>query len=251
VRHFREDGRDLVVKRLLPRFRREPAARAALAREAHVLSAVRHRALPELVRLGTDEHGPFLVETFTVGTSIRRIVDSWSERGGVPARLAAHVARQAFAALVELASLGALGFVHGDIGPENVFVAPDGDVRLVDFGASRIADLPPGLLGEGRGTLPFAAPEIARGEAPPSAAGDVYSTAATALFLAAGEPLCAAREQAAILLEVGTRGIRTELFEKARAFRPAEAKALAAALALDPAGRLTSAAAILEAFDGA
>jgi serine/threonine protein kinase len=255
VRHFREQGRDLVVKRLLPRFRREPEARAALAREAHVLSAVRHRAVPEIVRVGTDDHGPFLVETFVAGTSIRRIVDSWSDRGGVPGRLAAHVTRRAFEVLAQLCAAsgpsGPLGFVHGDIGPEHVVVTPEVDVRLVDFGASRISDLPVSLLGDPRGTLPFTAPEIARGEAPLSAAGDVYSMAATALFLASGEPLCAATEAAAMLLEVGTRGVRTELLLRAAAFRPAEKEALAAALAVDAGRRLTSAAEIVAAFDEA
>lgn len=255
VRHFHEHGRDLVLKRLLPRVRREPAARAALAREAHVLAAVRHRALPDLLRLGTDEHGPFLVETYVTGASIRRIVDSWSDRGGVPGRLAAHVTRRAFEVLAELAALsgpsGPLGFVHGDIGPDHVVVDPVGDVRLLDFGASRIADLPAGLAGEGRGTLPFVAPEIARGEAPPSSAGDVYSMAATALFLASNEPICAAKDVGAMLLEVGTRGVRTELLERSRAFRPAERAALAAALAIDPSRRPGSAAEIVAAFDEA
>jgi serine/threonine protein kinase len=130
-------------------------------------------------------------------------------------------------------------------------VTPDGDVRFVDFGASRIADLPASLHGDERGTLPFVAPEIARGEAPLSAAGDVYSMAATVLYLAAGEPLCAAKEPPAMLLEVGTRGVRTELFERARALRPAEKEALAAALAIDAAQRRTSAAEIVAVLDEA
>lgn len=253
VRHFREHGRELVIKRLLSRMRREPIARAALAREAHVLSAMRHRALPEIVRLGADEHGPFLVQTFMPGVSIRRIVDSWSERGGVPARLVAHVTRQAFGVLSELhtysAGAGPLGFVHGDLGPDHLVLGPSGEVRLVDFGASRIADLPASLFGDERGTLPFVAPEIARGEAPISEAGDVYSMAATALFLASGEALCAARDAAAMLLEVGTRGLRAELWGRARGFRPAERAALEAALSLDPAARPRSAAEIVAVLD--
>lgn len=253
VRHFREHGRDLVIKRLLSRVRREPVARAALAREAHVLSAVHHRALPEIVRLGADEHGPFLVQTFMPGVSIRRIVDSWAERGGVPGRLAAHVTRQAFGVLAELhvfaGEAGPLGFVHGDLGPDHVVLGPAGEVRLVDFGASRIADLPASLVGDERGTLPFVAPEIARGDAPISAAGDVYSMAATALFLASGEALCAAKDTAAMLLEVGTRGLRSTLWERARGFRPAERSALAAALSLDPAGRPATAAEIVAVLD--
>lgn len=250
---LREDGRSLVEKRLLSRFRREPEARAALAREGRVLAAVKHPALPELVRVGADEKGPFLVETFAAGASIRQIVETWSGRGGVAPRLAAHVTREAFAVLAELAALssadGPLGFVHGDIAPDHVLLGPTGEVRLLDFGASRVRDLPRSLLGEGRGTLPFVAPEVARGEAPPSAASDVYALAATALFLASGRPLCEAKDEAAMLLEVGSRGLRPELCEAAAAFRPREKEALARALALDPALRLSSPAEVLRAFD--
>jgi serine/threonine protein kinase len=253
VRLLREDGRDLVEKRLLPRFRREPEARAALVREAQVLTSVRHPAVPELVRVGADDKGPFLVETFAAGASVRRIVDFWDSRGGVPPRLAGHLARQAFAALTELHGLfghdGPLSFVHADIGPDHVLLGPAGDVRFVDFGASRVATLSHALLGQGRGTLPFVAPEIARGEIAPNAAGDVYSLAATILFLVAREPICRAREEAAMLLEIGSRGVRVDLLDQAESFRPAEREALRRALALDPARRHTRAVEVLTAFD--
>lgn len=186
------------------------------------------------------------------GASIRRIVESWSPRGGVPARLAGHVARQAFSALAELAALpgpsGPLGFVHADLGPDHVVLDPTGDVRFLDFGAARIDALPASLLGEGRGTLPFVAPEIARGDAPPSHAGDVYALAATALFLGAGQPLCAARDEAAMLFEVGTRGVRTDLLASAP-YRPSEREALARALAVDPSARIRDAREIAAVFD--
>ena len=253
ARLFHEKGRDLVEKRLVPRVRAEPVARAALAREAHVLAALKHPAVPELVRVGADDKGPYLVETLVVGASIRQVVEVWQVRGGVPPRLVAHVTREAFRVLAELAvhegPTGPLSPVHGDIAPDHVVLAPTGEVRLIDFGAARIQGLSPALLGDDRGTLPFAAPEVARGEAPPSAAADVYSMAATVLFLATGEPLCDARSAAAMLLEVGTRGLRTGLLDRARAFGAAEKAALVAALAIDPARRLSSAAEILAAFD--
>ncbi|MBK8251656.1 MAG: protein kinase [Polyangiaceae bacterium] len=253
VRHFREDGRDLVEKRLLPRVRREPLARAALAREAHVLSKTKHRALPELVRVGMNEHGPYLVETFLPGASIRQVVDVWSQRGGVPHRLAAHIVRQAFHALSEIASLtgekGPLHFVHGDLGPDHLIVTEHGDVWLLDFGASHIRDLPIDLKGQDRGTLPFAAPEVARGEAPTSVITDVYSMAATALFLATGEPLCDAKDTAAMLVEVGTRGVKRHTLQHHRAFRPKERAALLAALSPDPTHRPKHPKEVADEFD--
>jgi eukaryotic-like serine/threonine-protein kinase len=250
---LREDGRSLVEKRLLSRFRREPEGRAALAREGRVLATVKHPALPELVRVGADDKGPFLVETFVAGASIRQIVEAWSARGGVAPRLAAHMTREAFRVLAELAELagqdGPLGFVHGDIAPDHVLLSPMGEVRLLDFGAARVRDLPRSLLGEGRGTLPFVAPEVARGEAAPSVASDVYALAATSLFLASGGPICDAKDEAAMLLEIGTRGVRAGLCDAAAAFRPAEREALTRALALDPSRRITSPAEVLAAFD--
>jgi serine/threonine protein kinase len=250
----REDGRSVVMKRILPRFRREPEAAFALVREAKVLAALRHAALPELVRVGSDEEGPFLVETFVAGTSVRQLVDSWSSRGGVPPRLAAHVTQQAFTVLAELAALsgadGPLDFVHGDIGPDHVLLGPAGEARFIDFGASSIHGLERSLTSAGRGTLPFVAPEVARGDAPPGHASDVYALAATALFLASsGKPLCHAVSEAAMLLEVGTQGVQTGLFDEIAAFRPRERAALAGALAVDPWHRTAKAAEVATAFD--
>ncbi|MFO0592532.1 MAG: protein kinase [Polyangiaceae bacterium] len=253
VRRVKIRGEDAVEKRILPRFRREPEARAALVREAQVLSAALHPGLPHLLGVGVDDKGPYLRETYVAGISIRQIVESWSGHGGTPPRLAGHVAREAFEVLAELHELagpsGPLVFVHGDIGPDHVILGPAGMVRYLDFGASRIAGLATSLLGQGRGTLPFVAPEVARGDAPPDQAADVYALAATVLYLATGGPLCDAKDEAAMLFEVGTRGVRTALLDEAAAFRPAEKAALAAALATDPAARVRDARGVLRAFD--
>jgi hypothetical protein len=79
------DGeRDVVCKRLSPRAAREPAARAAMVREARALALARHAALPALIRVGTDARGPFLIETHVVGVSARGLVEGW--RAAVPSR---------------------------------------------------------------------------------------------------------------------------------------------------------------------
>ncbi len=71
--------------------------------------------------------------------------------------------------------------IHGDVKPENVVIRSDGRTVLVDFGASMRA-------GDGRsrlGTPGFSAPEVLAGE-PVSAASDVYSLAAIAVYLLTG-----------------------------------------------------------------
>ena len=249
----RERGELLVCKRLLPRMRTEPAARAALVREAMALARARHPALPSLRRVGKDEHGPFVIEERVEGTSARALVEGWRARGQpVPPRLWAHLAAEAAQALAELHELaseeGPLSLSHGDLGPDHLILSPLGAARFLDLGAARFAGMDPSLETGDRGTLPFAAPEVARGEAPPGQAADVYALAATLTFLATGGPLCRAQDDAAMLLEIGERGLDVGLLTQAPALSTRARDALCRALALDPEARPASARALLGAL---
>jgi eukaryotic-like serine/threonine-protein kinase len=264
VARVREGGAVVVCKRLLPRVRSEPAGRAAIVREATALSRARHPALPDLLRVGSDAQGPFVLEAHAAGTSVRDLVAGWRNRhagghaggrpgGGVPPRLVAHLALAAAEALAEVHELvgegGPLGLSHGDLGPDHLLLGPLGEARFIDFGAARFAGMDPALETGDKGTLPFTPPEVARGEATPGPAADVYALAATLLFLAiGGAPLVAARDEGAMLLEVGERGLAPDLCDGAAGLSAAGKAALRQALALDPAGRITSARALAEAL---
>lgn len=241
-----DGARDVVCKRLSPGAAREPAARAAMVREARALTLAKHAALPALIRVGSDARGPFLIETHVAGVSVRGLVEGWRARGeAVPPRLVAHVAEAAAIALAELHALaddaGPIALSHGDIGPDHLILGPLGEVRFVDLGAARFRGMEPSLETGDRGTLPFVAPEVARGEAAPSAATDVYALAATLLFLAVGEPLTAAREAGAMLLEVGEGGVLRSLLGRAVGLDDEARDALHRALSPDPGGRAASA----------
>jgi serine/threonine-protein kinase len=73
----------------------------------------------------------------------------------------------------ELDAAHALGFVHGGILPHNVFVGPQGQVRLAESGLGALRRAQPNPWA---GPLGWAAPEQARGEAWTSAT-DVYAVA--------------------------------------------------------------------------
>lgn len=243
----------LICKRLTPRVLREPAGRAAIIREAKVLALARHPALPRLIRVGADGHGPFVIETRTEGVSLRELVEAWRSRaGGVPALLAAHVARASIEALDQIHALedehGPLRVVHGDLGPDNMMLGPIGQIGVIDLGAARWRGMEPDLVTADRGTLPFVAPEVARGDEPPSAAADVYALAATLLYVATGLSPVDASEPAAMLVEVGERGVRVDRIDRAGAFTPEQRRALAAALAFDRGARAEGAGALRAAF---
>ncbi|WP_437990140.1 protein kinase domain-containing protein [Sorangium sp. So ce145] len=249
-------GPTLVCKRLVPGVLHEHAGRAAMVREAKVLSLVRHPALPALARVGADRHGPFLLESRREGTSLRDVLDGWRGLGRPPpASLITHVVRSAIETLAELQEIedagGPVRFVHGDLGPDHVLLGPLGDIGLVDLGAARFRGMDPDLETADRGTVPFVAPEIARGESPPTQRGDVYSMAATLVSFATGAPLTRAREQAAALVEISESGLCLDPLSVTDALSPGQRRALARALDRDPERRAGTARALLDAFDAA
>ncbi len=249
----RSRDREFVCKRLVPQALETREGRAAMVREARLLSIVDHHALPRLVRVGNDKHGPFFLETFVHGTSLRDILRGWNDKGtSVPRSLIRHIVVVALETLAELHELsddiGHLGIVHGDLSPDHVLFGPLGDVRFVDFGAARFRGLDPELDTDDRGTIPYAAPEIVRGDDKPGQSTDVYALSATLLWFATGERLCEASGEAAMLAEVASRGVRRELVDRATAFEQHERERLRAALDPDPASRPRTAREILDAF---
>jgi serine/threonine protein kinase len=238
----RREGAVVVCKRLVPRVRGEHAGRAAIAREALFLARARHPAVPRLLGVGSDAEGPFVLEERVAGVSARGLVEAWRARGeSVPPSLVAHVAIAAAEALAGLHEREGEGLVHGDLAPDHVVLGPIGEARFVDFGAARFAGMAASLETGDKGTLPFAAPEVARGEVPPGAAADVYALAATILYLATGGPLCPARDEAAMLLSIGERGLPASLSDGAIGLSAEARAALRRALAFDPAARISSA----------
>ncbi len=249
----RLEKKAVVCKRLRTRMHGEAVAEAALLREIGSLSRIRHPSVPRLLKSGKDGAGLYVLESAMEGVSLRTLSDAWKARGKpVPTRLCAHIARASIEALMELHELadeeGPIGFSHGDLGPDHLLFGPLGDIRFVDFGASRFHRMDAALETPDRGTLPYAAPEVARAEQTPSQGSDVYALAATLAYLATGEPLCHARTDAAMLAEIGTSGLRTGILRISKAFSEQERDALISALSADPALRPPSARALFQAF---
>ncbi|MBX2803013.1 MAG: serine/threonine protein kinase [Myxococcales bacterium] len=142
---------------------RVPAARAALKREAEVLSEARHPNLALL--LDADPEGDWLALRRVPGETF----DQWAKERAV--RPVIEVALQLADALEHLHERSIL---HGDIKPTNVIVDIHDNPHLIDLGiASRPGDVVDGF----RGTLGYAAPELLSGK-PPAPATDLYGLGA-------------------------------------------------------------------------
>jgi serine/threonine protein kinase len=240
-----QKGRVLVVKRLAPPAR-APECEWALTRERDVLRAARGAPLPELIASGTDEEGLFLLEARAPGSPVRALFDLPERVDSARWLLLARAASSALAKLHGWQDAGGpLCIAHGDISPDNLFFSEGGVVTLVDLSSATWREARSPALAGDMGTVPYAAPELLRGEASSSQTADVYALAATLLAAAVG-PITRASNAAGRLLEAATEGVRRDRIEERTDLPPGARVALAAALRFDPAGRLSSAPELAE-----
>ncbi len=123
----------------------------------------------------------FLVMEYAEGRTLRSLQE---ELGQVPEGLLREIALQTSAGL---AAIHAEGIVHRDVKPENVLLAADQRVRIMDLGVAKFDDtsLTVTLAGKLAGSLPYVAPEAIRHERAGPAA-DLYALGVMLYELATG-----------------------------------------------------------------
>src|SRR5262249_34749329 len=109
------------------------------------------------------------------------------------------------------------GLIHRDVKPANILVAPDGRVKMTDFGIAKAAyggTADPTTTGRVLGSVPYLAPEQVEGK-PLDVRADVYAAGAVMYELLTGRtPFVAETDLAAAMLPVTPdpippRGVRS------------------------------------------
>lgn len=182
-----EDGllqRYVAVKELLlPEGLEEaerPVLRDRLLREARAASRLNHPGATTVYDVVEEDGEAYIVMELVRAPSLLQVV---ADRGPCAPALTARIG---LALLDTLGAAHEAGIVHRDVKPANVLIAPDGAVKLTDFGIATVQG-DPALTTSGVvvGSPAYMAPEHARGE-PVSAAADVWSLAATLYFAVEG-----------------------------------------------------------------
>jgi len=232
-------GREVAIK-VLPRAKSTPESEAAFRREMRMLGRLDHENLVRAFDAGYDAMVYYLVTELVPGLDLKRQV---IKHGPLDEVLAASVISQAARGL---AYAHREGLVHRDVKPGNLLVMPDGRVKVLDLGlAGSQIEEESSRLGRVVGTMDYIAPEQIRTPDDVGPSADIYALGCTLYFAVTGK----------VPFPGGTR---REKMQRHLSATPAAVGKLAghlsgdfcrvieAMMVKDPAGRVSSAADVVE-----
>lgn len=190
--------RRVAIKAMHPSLLDRPEHKRRFLREARAVASIDHDNIVPIHHVGEDNGIPYFVMPLLKGESLQTRL-----RHEVPLSIKQdlNIGHQI---ATGIAAAHALGLVHRDIKPGNIFLEDRGQqvprVRLLDFGLSRHDDDDSHLTKTGSvaGTPAFMSPEQARGELT-DARGDLFSFGSVLYYMFAGQPPFTGRNSAAIM----------------------------------------------------
>ncbi|RKG63048.1 PEGA domain-containing protein [Corallococcus sp. CA054B] len=183
--------RTVAIKRVLPHLAREPDISRMFVSEARLAMLLQHQNIVTVHDVGESAEGLFLVMELVDGWDLGALIRAVTRQGlRVPPHLAVFIASQAQAGLQHAYRRQHDGqpvvTAHRDVSPSNLLVSREGEVKVTDFGIARLAGLSRTEPGAFKGKVPYAAPEVLRGE-PATALSDQFSLGTILAELLAGQ----------------------------------------------------------------
>ncbi len=126
-----------------------------LLREAKLAASLHHANVVQIYDVDVHEGAPYVVMELLEGQSLRQVIGA--APNGLPFSRAAHLLDQLAAALDYAHQRGV---VHRDVKPDNAFVGPEEQLKVVDFGLGRARDEGGNSSYGPVGTILYAAPEL-------------------------------------------------------------------------------------------
>src|SRR6476660_1179959 len=163
-----ELGRRVAIKLLDERHAQDDQFIERFRREAESAAGLSHPNVVSIYDRGETEGTYYIAMEYLEGKTLKELLLA---RGPPPVRVAIDYTRQILSAL-EFAHRH--GIVHRDIKPHNVVVAPDGRLKVTDFGIARSGSSQVTEAGSIIGTAQYLSPEQAQG-APVHPSSDLYS----------------------------------------------------------------------------
>ena len=203
-------GRKVAIKVLPPEFAAEPERVARFKQEARAAAALNHPHIAAVYDIGEHDAGVrFIVQEYLQGQPLRDLLAA----GALPIKRALRLGTEIAEAL---GAAHAVGIIHRDIKPDNVFVTPDGHAKVLDFGLAKLTEISvdsnpnasqsPTLLGtiagQVMGTAGYMAPEQVEGSATIDHRADLFAFGSLLYEMASGSRAFAGRSVADILSRI-------------------------------------------------
>ncbi|MDF1561458.1 MAG: serine/threonine protein kinase [Deltaproteobacteria bacterium] len=242
----------VVVKKILPAFADNPRFLKMFIDEARVTVGLSHGNIAQVFDFGEIDGSYYLAMEYVQGQALSSVLTRTTEAG-----LAFPIPIACFVTMEVCKGLGyahrkcdetgkPLGIVHRDVSPQNVMISYEGQVKVVDFGIAKAANLAGDTrAGALKGKYLYFAPEQARSR-PIDARTDVCATGIVLYELLTGR-----RPYSGVLMDV-LESILKGHFPKPRALEPEIPPSLERivlkAMAVSPDDRYQSAAEMQEAI---
>ena len=139
-------------------FTQEPAALERFKQELKLARRITHRHVVRTFDYSEIDNYYMISMEYVKGITLKQLV---RQRGMLPLKIGLQIGKQICSALD---AAHEKGVVHRDMKPQNVLLESTGDVKIMDFGIARVADMK-GMTSTGTvmGTPDYMSPEQAQG----------------------------------------------------------------------------------------
>jgi serine/threonine-protein kinase len=126
--------RKVALKILNPELATNERSRRRFTAEAENVARATHANIVQIYTIGEANGVHYLALEYVEGRNLREFIE---KKGPPELSLGLHIMMQVAAALQRA---GELGLIHRDIKPENILLTKKGEVKVADFGLSRLRE---------------------------------------------------------------------------------------------------------------